>query len=509
MSNITVCVRFRPLSLKEKRVHGDSVCIMCSDAESFVFKDEKEEDLPFCFDRVFYQDSAQADVYEFLALPIVQDTVKGLNGTIITYGQTGAGKTYSMEGLGILDCDENKKGLLPRVVDGIFECIKSSPEHSNCTVKLSMVEIYMEKVRDLFDLSKDNIQIKENKSQGIMLSGTTEMSILNPAEALKFLFRGISNRAVGETQMNVSSSRSHCVYMFSIQQESALDKRVKSGKLILVDLAGSEKVEKTGAEGRVLEEAKNINKSLSSLGNVINALTNGRGNHIPYRDSKLTRILQDSLGGNSRTALLCCCSPSSSNASESLSTLRFGTRTKLIKTPPRTNTRDANEGKDFLLQVTDNQTEGNSFEITSNDVREDLQVTGDQSLIDSRDRILTKLRENLNEDDVRLLEELFILEGIFFDPSNMEEFDLECDDVICRTISALEQAVLELRDEVEELNRENDNLKSELAIGRQRSLTSIAEAKKSYHFAWVISIISLLNSLIWFLSMFFLHKHKV
>ncbi|XP_039121728.1 kinesin-like protein KIN-1 [Dioscorea cayenensis subsp. rotundata] len=502
MSNVTVCVRFRPLSLKEKKVHGDSVCITCLDRESFIFKDEKEEDLPFCFDRVFYQDSAQADVYEFLALPIVQDTVKAINGTIITYGQTGAGKTYSMEGLGILDCDENKKGLLPRVVDGLFQCINSSPEDIKYAVKLSMVEIYMEKVRDLFDLSKDNVQIKENKSQGIILSGASEMPILNTEEALKCLSRGISNRAVGETQMNVSSSRSHCVYVFSVQRESAIDKRVKTGKLILVDLAGSEKVEKTGAEGKVLEEAKNINKSLSSLGNVINALTNGRGNHIPYRDSKLTRILQDALGGNSRTALLCCCSPSSSNASESLSTLRFGTRTKLIKTPPRTNTNDANDGKAFLLQVGDHQIENSSCEMTSDDACEDTQVTVRQSLTDSRDKILTKLRENLKEDDVRLLEELFIVEGIFFNPSNTEEFESACDDIIWQTVSALERTVQELRDEVEELNKENYKLKSELAGASTWSSTSVAAEGKKNHFTWAISIVSLANSLIWLFSMF-------
>ncbi|KAI9169913.1 hypothetical protein LWI28_019433 [Acer negundo] len=250
MSNITVCARFRPLSSKESSNHGDSVCVHGIDAETFVFKDEKEEDFSFSFDRVFDEKSEQAEVYKFLALPIVQDAVNAINGTIITYGQ----------GPSVLECDEQKQGLLQRAANGLFQCIKSTEESVKHTIKLSMVEIYMEKVR------------------------------------------------------------------------------VKSGKLVLVDLAGSEKVEKTGAEGSVLEEAKTINKSLSALGNVINALTcgsPGKTNYIPYRDSKLTRILQDALGGNSRTALLCCCSPSSSNATESLSTLRFGTslsvRTRLSK----------------------------------------------------------------------------------------------------------------------------------------------------------------------------------
>ncbi|GMY20620.1 kinesin-like protein KIN-1 [Fagus crenata] len=177
MSNITVYNRFRPLSSKERRDHGESVCIRCIDTETFILKDEKEEDIMFSFDRVFYEKSEQVEVYEFLALPIVRDAVNGINGTIITYGQTGAGKTYSMEGPGILECGEQKKGILPRVVDGLFEHIKSFDKIAKYSIKLSMVEIYMEKVRDLFDLSKDNIQIKESKVQGILLSGATEATI--------------------------------------------------------------------------------------------------------------------------------------------------------------------------------------------------------------------------------------------------------------------------------------------------------------------------------------------
>ncbi|XP_058085993.1 kinesin-like protein KIN-1 isoform X2 [Magnolia sinica] len=332
MASVTVCARFRPFSSKEKKDHGDSVCIRSLDTDSFVFKDVKQGDLTFCFDRVFYQHSSQDDVYQFLALPIVRDAINAINGTIITYGQPGAGKTYSMEGPSMSECDGQKKGILLRVVNGLFNCITFANDRSKYIVKLSMVEIYMEKVRDLFDLSKDNLQIREGKTQGIFLSGATEICIMDAAEALQKLSVGVANRAVGETQMNMASSRSHCVYIFSVLQESTNDGRVKTGKLVLVDLAGSEKVkEKTCAEGRVLEEAKTINKSLFALSNVINALTNGKMNHIPYRDSKLTRILQDALGGNSRTAVLCCCSPSSLNASESLSTLRFGARAKHVR----------------------------------------------------------------------------------------------------------------------------------------------------------------------------------
>ncbi|KAA0035167.1 kinesin-like protein KIN-1 isoform X1 [Cucumis melo var. makuwa] len=406
MSNITVCARFRPLSSKERRDHGDA--------------DEKAEELTFSFDRVFYDKSEQIDVYRHLAQPIVRDALNAVNGTIITFGQTGAGKTYSMEGPGVLECDAVKKGLLSRVVEGIFECTKSSDETSKYSIKLSMVEIYMEKVRDLFDLSRDNIQIKETKTQGIMLNGMMEAIQCLISHVNCPLQKGIANRAVGETQMNIASSRSHCVYMFTIQQESTKDKRARTGKLNLVDLAGSEKVEKTGAEGRVLEEAKTINKSLSALGNVINALTcgpMGRGNHIPYRDSKLTRILQDALGGNSRTALLCCCSPSPTNSSETLSTLRFGARAKHIKASPRV----ANEDRCIR-----------ELEVFTPIKRE------------SRDKLLNELQENLDIEHVQKLEELFIQEGILFDPCSIEESELAYEDVTSQTISSLQLALEEL-----------------------------------------------------------------
>uniref|UniRef100_K7MZZ3 Kinesin-like protein n=1 Tax=Glycine max TaxID=3847 RepID=K7MZZ3_SOYBN len=406
-SNITVWARSRLLNSKEKQNGHDSFCIRCIDTETFFFKDEKDEEFVFSFDIVFYEQSEQADVYQFLALPVIRDVVDAINGTIITYGQTGAGKTYSMEvenyhlkmAPGILEFDEQKKGLLPRV-------------RKHIQIKLSMLEIYMEKEWTYFDLSKDNIQIKEIKLRGIMLPGVTEITVLDPAEALQNLSRGIAIRAVGETQMNVASSRSHCIYIFTILQEFSRDKRMRSGKLILVDLAGSEKVEETGAEGRVLEEAKTINKSLSALGNVINSITcglQGKASHIPYRDSKLTRILQDELvRGNARTALLCCCSPCAFNASESLSTLRFGKKCDT------------------------------SFSTSS--------PSGDES----RARVLKKLREKLNVEDVMLQEELLIQEGILFDPSSVEE-ESDIEDLTLQAISSLQAAMEKLTATVDEV----------------------------------------------------------
>ncbi|XP_073132602.1 kinesin-like protein KIN-1 isoform X1 [Henckelia pumila] len=440
MRNIRVCALFRPLNGRERSDHGDSVCITGVDSESFIIKDEKQEELEFCFDRVFYQGSEQADIYEFIALPVVRGIFDGVNGAIITYGQTGAGKTYTMEGPKLIDCEEKEKGLLPRVVDGIFDINKHSNDTAKYTIKLSMVEIYMERVRDLFDLSKDNLQIKESREQGIFVSGVTEILVSDSAEALHCLSSGIANRAVGDTQMNVVSSRSHCIYIFSIQLKLRKEKRncVRFGKLILVDLAGSEKAEKTGAGGRVLEEAKTINKSLSALGNVINALTCAstvRGNHIPYRDSKLTRILQDAIGGDSHTTLLCCCSPSPSNAPETLSTLRFGSRARHIKASTLVNFKGDEDTKS----------------------PESVSMIKDESC----ERILEKMRLRMKIEDVQLLEQLFILEGIFFDPNSTEETEAAYEDVISTTISSLQDAVKVLTIKVEELKNGKEALEKE------------------------------------------------
>ncbi|KAM3378213.1 kinesin-like protein KIN-1 isoform X7 [Capsicum galapagoense] len=444
MSSMKVCVLFRPLNSKELSEFGDAVSVQGINSDSFIIKDEKEQEFEFTFDRVFYQGSEQADIYEFLALPIVQGAVDAINGTIITYGQTGAGKTYSMEGPSIVDCENKKKGLLQRVVDGLFDAIVNSEKPSKYTIKLSMVEIYMEKVRDLFDLSKDNIQIKESKVHGIILNGATEVAISNSTEALQSLSSGIANRAVGETQMNMSSSRSHCLYIFTVQQDFAKDKRTKFGKLILADLAGSEKVEKTGAEGKILEEAKTINQSLTALGKVINAMTSctpGKPTHIPYRDSKLTRILQDALGGCSQTALLCCCSPSPFNSSESLSTLRFGARAKHIKASVHVSCKE--------------------------DLDCNKAVAVNTNVDESRERILGKLRETMTAEDVQLLEKLFVLEGIFFDPNSVDEIEAAYEDVTSRTISSLHKAVEELSTGVEKMKRENAALKARLKASEE------------------------------------------
>lgn len=265
----------------------------------------------------------------------MDDILNGYNGTVFAYGQTGAGKSYTMMGADI--DDEEQRGIIPRIVEQMFASILRSPGNIEYTVRVSYMEIYMEKIRDLLVPQNDNLPIHEEKSRGVYVKGLLEIYVSSVQEVFEVMRRGGLARATAATNMNQESSRSHSIFVITITQKNVETGSAKSGQLFLVDLAGSEKVGKTGASGQTLEEAKKINKSLSALGMVINSLTDGKSTHIPYRDSKLTRILQESLGGNSRTTLIINCSPSSYNDAETISTLRFGVRAKAIKNKAKIN----------------------------------------------------------------------------------------------------------------------------------------------------------------------------
>ncbi|XP_033855804.1 kinesin-1 heavy chain isoform X5 [Acipenser ruthenus] len=319
--SIKVMCRFRPLNSSEV-ARGDKYIAKFQGDESVVIGGK-----PYAFDRVFQSNTSQEQVYNLCAQKIVKDVLEGYNGTIFAYGQTSSGKTHTMEG--ILH-DSDGMGIIPRIVQDIFNYIYSMDENLEFHIKVSYFEIYMDKIRDLLDVSKTNLAVHEDKNRVPYVKGCTERFVCSPDEVMDTIDEGKSNRHVAVTNMNEHSSRSHSIFLINVKQENTQTEQKLSGKLYLVDLAGSEKVSKTGAEGAVLDEAKNINKSLSSLGNVISALAEGT-TYIPYRDSKMTRILQDSLGGNCRTTIVICCSPSSYNEPETKSTLMFGQRAKTIK----------------------------------------------------------------------------------------------------------------------------------------------------------------------------------
>lgn len=230
---------------------------------------------------------------------------------------------------------ETEMGIIPRLTNAIFDGIAKS-EGLEFTIQVSYVEIYMEKVRDLLSPSHDNLKIRENKTRGVYIEAVTEVYVRAYSEVIQIMKEGEKNRSVAATKMNKKSSRSHSVFILTVTQRNVKTNAKKTSKLVLVDLAGSEKVRKTGAAGLTLKQAQHTNKSLAALGNVINSLTESRP-HIPYRDSKLTRLLTDSLGGNSKTCLITTCSPSEYNLVETYTTLRFGSRAKSIKNKPKVN----------------------------------------------------------------------------------------------------------------------------------------------------------------------------
>ncbi|KAM6294511.1 kinesin heavy chain [Aegotheles albertisi] len=319
--SIKVLCRFRPLNQAEI-LRGDKFLPVFQGDDSVVVGGK-----PYVFDRVFPPNTTQEQVYHACAMQIVKDVLAGYNGTIFAYGQTSSGKTHTMEGK---LHDPQQMGIIPRIAQDIFNHIYSMDENLEFHIKVSYFEIYLDKIRDLLDMTKTNLSVHEDKNRVPYVKGCTERFVSSPEEILDVIDEGKSNRHVAVTNMNEHSSRSHSIFLINIKQENVETEQKLSGKLYLVDLAGSEKVSKTGAEGAVLDEAKNINKSLSALGNVISALAEGTA-YVPYRDSKMTRILQDSLGGNCRTTMFICCSPSSYNDAETKSTLMFGQRAKTIK----------------------------------------------------------------------------------------------------------------------------------------------------------------------------------
>ncbi|TMW68053.1 hypothetical protein Poli38472_007725 [Pythium oligandrum] len=334
---VRVMVRIRPMSNKEKQDGRQVVATANFDrAEvSLVNPAGTEPPKSFTFDAAFGADSTQPQVYDSAATEIVEAVMEGYNGTIFAYGQTGAGKSHTMEGYG------DQPGIIPNSFKHIFGKVAIA-KNKRILVRASYLEIYNEEIRDL--LGKDpraRLDLKENADSGVYVKGLTAQVVKDAAEIDHVMQMGKKNRSVGATLMNQTSSRSHSIFTIVVEclSENGVDGKdhVCVGKLNLVDLAGSERQSKTGATGDRLQEANKINLSLSALGNVISALVDGKSKHIPYRDSKLTRLLQDSLGGNTKTVMIANCGPAEYNYEETLTTLRYASRAKNIKNKPKIN----------------------------------------------------------------------------------------------------------------------------------------------------------------------------
>lgn len=348
---VRVVARCRPFSRKEAAAAACENVLEIDDklGRITVRNPKAPPDEPmkvFTFDSVYGWDSIQSDIYDDAMRPLVESVLQGFNGTIFAYGQTGTGKTYTMLGV---SSDPEKRGIIPNSFQHIFTHI-SRTQNQKYLVRSSYLEIYQEEIRDL--LRKDNnkrLELKESPDFGVYVKDLSSVVTKNATEIEHLMHMGDQSRSVGFTNMNERSSRSHAIFVITVEcSEEGPDGQdhIRVGKLNMVDLAGSERQSKTGAKGRRLKEAAKINLSLSALGNVISALVDGKSTHVPYRDSKLTRLLQDSLGGNAKTVMIATVGPSIKNHDESLATLRYASRAKNIKNKPRVN----EDPKDALLK---------------------------------------------------------------------------------------------------------------------------------------------------------------
>ncbi|KAH8497704.1 hypothetical protein H0E87_016836 [Populus deltoides] len=341
--NVQVIIRLRPLSGSEISVQGHSKCVRQESCQTITWTGHPES--RFTFDLVADETVTQEKMFKVAGLPMVDNCMGGYNSCMFAYGQTGSGKTHTM--LGDIEGGTRRHsvncGMTPRVFEYLFSRIQKEKEARKeekikFTCKCSFLEIYNEQILDLLDPSSSNLQIREDVKKGIYVDNLKEIEVASARDVLQQLIQGSANRKVAATNMNCASSRSHSVFTCIIESkwESQGVTHHRFARLNLVDLAGSERQKSSGAEGERLKEATNINKSLSTLKvrlvimNLV-SISNGKSLHVPYRDSKLTFLLQDSLGGNSKTIIIANISPSLCCSLETLSTLKFAQRAKFIK----------------------------------------------------------------------------------------------------------------------------------------------------------------------------------
>ncbi|XP_032201382.1 kinesin-like protein KIF7 isoform X2 [Mustela erminea] len=347
---VRVGLRVRPLLPKEL-LHGHQSCLTVEPEHSRV---TLGRDRHFGFHVVLDEDAGQEAVYQACVQPLLEAFFEGFNATVFAYGQTGSGKTYTMGEASVASLHEDEQGIIPRAMAEAFKLIDEN-DLLDCLVHVSYLEVYKEEFRDLLEVgtASRDIQLREDDRGNVVLCGVKEVDVEGLDEVLSLLEMGNAARHTGATHLNRLSSRSHTVFTVTLEQRGRAPSRLPrptAGQLLVskfhfVDLAGSERVLKTGSTGERLKESIQINSSLLALGNVISALGDPqrRGSHIPYRDSKITRILKDSLGGNAKTVMIACVSPSSSDFDETLNTLNYASRAQNIRNRATVNWRPETE----------------------------------------------------------------------------------------------------------------------------------------------------------------------
>ncbi|KAI3380673.1 hypothetical protein SNEBB_004446 [Seison nebaliae] len=344
---VKVLVRVRPMNERERSKNCKDIVRMDSQYNQCqLLPIEKNKTAKsFTFDGVYDIKSITETIYEDTASIIVDSVTEGYNGTIFAYGQTGCGKSFTMQGI---IKPKTQLGIIPRAFSHIFDKALTTSDGSKYLITVSYLEIYNEKISDLLSLNK-NLSLHESPDTGVYVKDLTIHECDSVRSCEKLMDKGWKNRSVGETAMNADSSRSHSIFIITVERsetDGGGEQHFRKGCLNLVDLAGSERQVKTESTGDRFKEATHINFSLSALGNVISALVDGKSKHIPYRDSKLTRLLQNSLGGNTKTLMIAALSPADDNYDETLSTLRYANRAKNIKNKPRIN----EDPKDAMLR---------------------------------------------------------------------------------------------------------------------------------------------------------------
>ncbi|CAH1099428.1 unnamed protein product [Psylliodes chrysocephalus] len=326
VENVRVFVRIRPLKEGERTVINKEV--VKSD-KSTVTITKQGIVRTFKFSKIFDEKCNQIELYSNVAVPIVEQVLEGYNGTIFAYGQSGTGKTYTMIGdVG----NPDHQGIIPNIFSHIFAQITLAKNDYSYAVTVTYLEIYNEEIRDLLSETPERkLTLRERPKLGVYITDLLGFTVNSLEAVTEILMKGNKNRATSSTKLNDISSRSHAIFTILVETKNNLTGKRTFGKINLVDLAGSERVNKTQATGDRLREAGKINLSLSVLGNVISALVDGKASHIPYRNSKLTRLLQDSLGGNSLTAMIALVSPRFQDCEESLYTLMYADRVKHIQ----------------------------------------------------------------------------------------------------------------------------------------------------------------------------------
>ncbi|XP_059481232.1 kinesin-like protein KIF11-B [Neocloeon triangulifer] len=440
--NIQVYVRVRPMNEKERMERKNQNVVELKKDREVIVRDRTNLAMTktFTFDKAFGPNSKQVDVYKAVAQPMISEVLEGYNCTIFAYGQTGTGKTFTMEGERSNDDMTWEKdplcGLVPRVLSHMFDELRL--KNIEFTMAVSYLELYNEELIDLLSPEEDNSKLRlfeDAQSKGsVIVQGLTDVRVLDKKQVYDILSRGSKKRQTAATFMNATSSRSHTIFMVTIhirESTEAGEDLIRTGKINLVDLAGSENISRSGATNQRAKEAGNINQSLLTLGRVITSLVE-KTPHIPYRESKLTRLLQDSLGGKTKTAIVATVSPVLANLEETLSTLDYAHRAKSITNRPQINQRLS---KQAFIKEYDQEIER---------LRKDLiaQRSGAGIYVDPEN--YKEMETKIERQDVEILEKIQIIRSLEEEREKRESVVQDLSEKLEETTERLERTAANL-----------------------------------------------------------------